>query len=529
MMKFLWLTMLLTGPHAFAATYYVDWVNGNDTNNGTSKSTPWKRAPGMNACASTCNSQILNAGDSVILKGCVTWPNAAFTWVISQSGASPNSVYYGVDQTWWDSTVSGCSSSWNRPIFNLGNSSPTDSLNRIIDITGHDITVDNFEMTNMAANWNSINGTTSAIAWDGSGNTVVEHMYFHGWNNPCVSVGTGNLVAGTNRVTNYVPFSYSPSPNTTWASGSGICGHAIQLQNPGNVTGQHIPLGNTCPTVTSVTGTNPYTILFTCNTTVSSNCTGCLIQLGADFMNIVGGVNSPNANHGDMMYQNVVNPFLVQSLAEAQWNPYPDCGFSESNNNMCMAGGTASWRQPNIWRENVIRYVFSAAVSTCTEWSGNTIEYLRGQGPDPTLHNNAIECAGNDNPINNATFFYNNLFQHLNNPNPNTPTGVNAIGLGNIQPSPVSGETVYEFNNVMNDTLANTVFQLAVQSGTPKQVIFNNSVNCGVTALGLIQNCVETENLGDVISNNYYKCNFRVFPIWNVYGACKPDVFSRLQ
>jgi hypothetical protein len=38
--------LLLTGS-AFATTYYIDYVSGNDSNNGTSKATPWKHAPGM--------------------------------------------------------------------------------------------------------------------------------------------------------------------------------------------------------------------------------------------------------------------------------------------------------------------------------------------------------------------------------------------------------------------------------------------------------------------------------------------------
>ena len=32
---------------AFATTYYVDYSSGSDSNNGTSKTSPWKNAPGM--------------------------------------------------------------------------------------------------------------------------------------------------------------------------------------------------------------------------------------------------------------------------------------------------------------------------------------------------------------------------------------------------------------------------------------------------------------------------------------------------
>ena len=39
--------ILLVSLDAFSATYYIDYVAGSDLNNGTSKATPWKRAPGM--------------------------------------------------------------------------------------------------------------------------------------------------------------------------------------------------------------------------------------------------------------------------------------------------------------------------------------------------------------------------------------------------------------------------------------------------------------------------------------------------
>ncbi len=40
---------------AFATTYYIA-ANGSDSNNGTSKTTPWLHAPGMPSCTGTCAS-----------------------------------------------------------------------------------------------------------------------------------------------------------------------------------------------------------------------------------------------------------------------------------------------------------------------------------------------------------------------------------------------------------------------------------------------------------------------------------------
>src|SRR5437870_340435 len=59
--------------HASAATYYVDFVNGADSNTGTAKAAAWKLAPGMNGFAGTYAH---SPGDVFIFKGGVTWPAA---------------------------------------------------------------------------------------------------------------------------------------------------------------------------------------------------------------------------------------------------------------------------------------------------------------------------------------------------------------------------------------------------------------------------------------------------------------------
>jgi hypothetical protein len=483
---------IITASAARAATYYVDYTNGNDSNNGTSKATPWKHAPGMNGCSGACNSASLNAGDKVILKGCVTWPNSAFSWSIPFGGSAGNPIYYGVDQTWWDSTVSGCASAWNRPIFNLGNANPSDSLNRIILYYNYPyVTLDNFEITNIAANWNPTNGSTGIFAGS-PGNSTVENMYVHGWVNPCFSIGTGNLSAGSSTVTNYVPLSYSPAASaitTSWGS-SGPCQHVlVQAPNGG------IPLGNNTPEVTSVSGSNPYTVTFT-NTSggASGNCSGCLIQVGADFFQVFEGIEGPTNN--DIAQDNVIDG---SDTAEVKLNPYGDCGLTEGNNNFCVASGTVLWRVPNIFRNNVIRFVENAAVGECTEWSGNLIEYVR-MSTDPTAHTNFVECL-NDNPVNGATLFYNNVIRHGTNPNTNTPTGRWAVGVGAVWYTPVAGETSYFFNNIFYDVLENNVFERASSLGTT--IAFNNSVDCGAS-WSLINLCANELLSVDIYQNNLF-------------------------
>ena len=100
------LGFFLCAGSASATTYYVDYASGADTNNGTAKSTPWKRAPGMVGCANTCSSTTIVAGDHIVLKGGVVWPNAVMTWAFGKSGSAGNYIVIGgTDQTWYDATA----------------------------------------------------------------------------------------------------------------------------------------------------------------------------------------------------------------------------------------------------------------------------------------------------------------------------------------------------------------------------------------------------------------------------------------
>jgi hypothetical protein len=200
-------------------------------------------------------------------------------------------------------------------------------------------------------------------------------------------------------------------------------------------------------------------------------------------------------------------------------NPFGDCGLTEGNNNACVASGTAEWRLPNIWRDNVIRYVANGAVGECTEWSGNLIEYIR-LSTNPTAHTNAIECV-DDNPVNGTTLFYGNVIRHTNNPNPNTPGGRQSIGLGDIQAVPKSGETTYVFNNVMYDTLQNAIIERGGPNG--KQIAFNNSGECG-TSWELTHVCVNPVEPGDIYQNNHFVTSNST-PFGNCSGyTCKTNL-----
>ena len=173
-LKFLILifVMLLLAQGAGATTYYVDYSSGSDSNNGTSKTTPWKRAPGMNGCAAVCASTDINPGDSIILKGGVTWPAAALGWT-PPGGANGSSVYIGVDQSWYAGTA------WSRPVLSCGGAACEADNNTYILIGSYTI-VDNIEFTGLY--WTGGGSYCSNVYMCLRGtNQEVKNVYCHGW------------------------------------------------------------------------------------------------------------------------------------------------------------------------------------------------------------------------------------------------------------------------------------------------------------------------------------------------------------
>jgi len=89
MTRFLLFLILSIGANA--ATYYVDFVGGSDSANGTATSTPFQHAPGDNNATGTAASTTLSAGDRVIFKGGVGYIGRVdFDW----SGSSGNPIWY---------------------------------------------------------------------------------------------------------------------------------------------------------------------------------------------------------------------------------------------------------------------------------------------------------------------------------------------------------------------------------------------------------------------------------------------------
>src|SRR5664280_3358934 len=88
----------LFGVSVFAATYYIDYSSGSDSNSGTSTNAPWQRAPGMVAFSGSYSH---SAGDVFIFKGGVTWPASSLGMVITQGGSATNPDIYESSTNWF--------------------------------------------------------------------------------------------------------------------------------------------------------------------------------------------------------------------------------------------------------------------------------------------------------------------------------------------------------------------------------------------------------------------------------------------
>ena len=70
---------------ALAATYYVDWTAGSDSNSGRSTGSPWKTLGKVSGFS-------LNAGDQVLLKRGEVWRE---TLTVTRNGTSANNIRFG--------------------------------------------------------------------------------------------------------------------------------------------------------------------------------------------------------------------------------------------------------------------------------------------------------------------------------------------------------------------------------------------------------------------------------------------------
>ena len=229
--------LLFSCPSFAATTYYIDYAGGADTNNGTAKETPFKRAPGMVGCANTCASTTPAAGDSFIFKGGVTWPNATMGWLWTWSGNATDTspgctgtgcIYIGVDVTWYTGGA------WARPILDAEDSevATVDSIpNTMFRMYANYTIFDNFEFKGFywSGDYSPYN---PGMIQHGAGTDVeYKNLYLHDWSHGGVNDTGAGLSGGGNTNTNTILHSSVIDGSDTADVGSGVTSLAALYGN----------------------------------------------------------------------------------------------------------------------------------------------------------------------------------------------------------------------------------------------------------------------------------------------------------
>lgn len=259
---------------ASATTYYIA-ANGNDSNNGTSKSTPWLHAPGMTGCSSACASVSAIAGDQFVFRGGDTWHYSASSpvglpWTWNRSGSSSNPIYIGVDQSWYNG------SSWTRPVLTMDNPLTTgspascsfdDSSRTAVVISANYVTFDDFEFTGKC--WSGAPVAGASYLRSNGTHIRATNNYMHGWSvattaaddNHYVFLGTGSGNTGNEWAYNIVDGSDSTfgaactNPScvaSTTTKGATGWAFGVECYNVHHNVIRHVSNGLECQNITIV-------------------------------------------------------------------------------------------------------------------------------------------------------------------------------------------------------------------------------------------------------------------------------------
>jgi len=205
-------------------TYYIA-QSGLDSNNGTSKTTPWLHAPGMTGATGTPASYSCTAGDTFILKGGDTWAAGNFPWNWTCSGTSGSHITITVDQTWYDGA------SWSRPVMNGSGTYPGSlaggGVNKcFLNAGGTYIDESWLEWTGMY--WTGAPNTSACYIEAGFSNNTFNYNYMHGWTHAAypttddAGVGFYGSISGA---ANGTSFSYNVCDGSDTAENSFGCAY----------------------------------------------------------------------------------------------------------------------------------------------------------------------------------------------------------------------------------------------------------------------------------------------------------------
>lgn len=171
-------------PAGVNSFYFIDYLSGSDSNNGTSEATPWQHAPSMANATGNPAAHTPTAGEGWIFKGGVTVDYHAFPMNVPWNGTATNPTYIGIDQNWY------AGASWTRPVFDGGGSTGySPSTQGLIGDHAHQtnsVVIDDLEFKGLY--WPSGGGGNfwafcyvCANSIYNETNWEVKNVYVHGW------------------------------------------------------------------------------------------------------------------------------------------------------------------------------------------------------------------------------------------------------------------------------------------------------------------------------------------------------------
>jgi hypothetical protein len=189
LIKYLVLALLLIPSWVLGATYYIDYEAADDSANGTTVSTPWKRCPGMVGFAGSYSHA---NGDKFVFKGGVTWPYISGETILTiansgvdgtediYTGGQAEETPYGSGYPMFDggnvaalnyAVYSSAKSYFKMRYIKIQNLQSADASNQAMLLIGGT----NIEVDHMYLEPNSVN----AFAWAGVTGSSHTKIYFH--------------------------------------------------------------------------------------------------------------------------------------------------------------------------------------------------------------------------------------------------------------------------------------------------------------------------------------------------------------
>lgn len=416
-------------------TCYIDFVGGNDSWDGTTKAFvsgttgPWQHVKGMLGATGNASTQAPVAGDSYILKGGVTWPNASLGWLINYSGTGSTTpvgctgtgcIYIGVDPTYFTG------GSWTRPILDgggtvVGNNSG--SANNFVRIFANYVIFDNIEMTGLFWTGPSSLGTNCFIQYavgsvgKGVGLEVLRN-YLHGWSHAAYPTAhvTDLVVGDSNEDNNNVGSSFHDNVIDGTGETTGVLGTAIfagppyiynneitNVQNCAIVNGPKAFYGNTCENVLASSDPTAHTNGYENNGSLQDVMiyNNLIRHLGSGTLGIWCAPHYGTKCYlfNDVMYDtdvgNVLDPgaplpFQSQSITNIVGNgatatvTCPTCKYIAVGGDYTISGNS----------QGVYNGSFIATGVSSGTWTFASSSVLTGTGGTYTCHSGATFCGG---------------------------------------------------------------------------------------------------------------------------------------